>query len=615
MSNGVRPVGEMQTYNDAPKRKLSVGANVSDLTLQNAPEEHKRRKLLTPDPEPSVIKSTSDVPKVVEQKKHAVSARWIRDQVEHQFNVEILLKHKELQLIDQELAKCQVALEQLRRCHLIPYPSAQVDAEAMLRVASGTGPAIKSTHHMPQWAPSFGISEGPYSRHYAKWLIPDTNFDGIQPEMYRESSRANRSIPEGRSTRHSITDTFSPYQKSRTQRGSHSQKLQALSHGYPVEKAKVGPCVLTRNDGQVVKLVCIDCNRENFSSTQGFINHCRIAHKREFKSHEEAATVSGQPYDGAVPVKPVAEDKVVAVQTPVQSIPAGGSFVHPLIKNTPADREAYQSLLSRIDASVALFHQGKLPGVTSIPTSTTATPVKRGLAVKSDKESTMVPSASAPHLSAWLHNSQWSGDLASLVDDVTKEIEEEEFASIAGDSDNEVSSPDVKQNVAEEPAQVMRMPARVNIASAPNRPTSSKGISPRPTHATPFVNTSIAQYERPARLYSNMSDMSERNIDLEMMDGPSATDLSPHTMTSNNAPSLVSDDGEYDDGDDADSAASEGGDVDSVAEIDIEDDSVDKVVPRNVRTGSRGTNSMKKEDKHVTFMSPVKEGKEIVHRN
>jgi len=34
---------------------------------------------------------------------------------------------------------------------------------------------------------------------------------------------------------------------------------------------------------------CRDCQRSNFSSAQGFINHCRIAHQREYSSHDAAA--------------------------------------------------------------------------------------------------------------------------------------------------------------------------------------------------------------------------------------------------------------------------------------------------------------------------------------
>src|SRR3979490_1949161 len=78
-------------------------------------------------------------------------------------------------------------------------------------------------------------------------------------------------------------------------------------------------------------------------------------------------------------------------------------------------------------------------------------------------------------------------------------------------------------------------------------------------------------------------DHHDADGDLDML-GPSLVDLSPNTVASNNAPSLVSDDGEYDEGDDdAESSASgdeeEGSDV---AEIDIEDGEGEKEVPRTV---------------------------------
>jgi len=97
-----------------------------------------------------------------------------------------------------------------------------------------------------------------------------------------------------------------------------------------------------------------------------------------------------------------------------------------------------------------------------------------------------------------------------------------------------------------------------------------------------------------------------------MLDGPSAVDLSPNTVASNNAPSLVSDDGEYDEGDeDAESSMdeSEGEDEGSdVAEINFEDvDGLEKVVPRTALRHRAANGPLRKEDKHVTFVSPVKE--------
>ena len=117
-----------------------------------------------------------------------------KDIIQYQFGLEILIKHNELRLINQELAKCQVALEQLRRCHLIPYPVQCPTPSQMLEISSGKGPALQSTpgQSVPKWAPPFGVVEGPYARHYAKWLIPDPMFDGIQPLQHRaEIGRAH----------------------------------------------------------------------------------------------------------------------------------------------------------------------------------------------------------------------------------------------------------------------------------------------------------------------------------------------------------------------------------------------------------------------------------------
>jgi len=93
-------------------------------------------------------------------------------------------------------------------------------------------------------------------------------------------------------------------------------------------------------------------------------------------------------------------------------------------------------------------------------------------------------------------------------------------------------------------------------------------------------------------------------------------DLSPNTVASNNAPSLVSDDGEYDDSDDG--SASDTSDaldtesVSDVAEINIEDD-VQDVTARQMThcrpPNSSSVNLKKEEPRHVTFVSPITNNK------
>jgi ADA HAT complex component 1 len=628
MANVSRPFVEILS-SGAPKRKRagSEEALGSEITTVGT-HEAKRWKPNALNHSSPKMESKEEAP--VAEKKANVDSRHVREVIESQFSLEILLKHDELRLINQELAKCQAALEQLRRCHLIPYPVTQGTPEAMLNVSNGTGPAVRHGDTVPQWAAPYGVTDGPYSRHYAKWLIPDPAFDGPQAGWYPnyDGSRAGKTIPEGRATRHSFAEGSSTASKARSQRGSAGQKLHALSNGYPLAKEKAGPCVLKRaEDGQMVKLVCNDCQRENFSSTQGFINHCRIAHRKEYKSHEEAAIACGQPIEldegGAV----VGEDRGATAAT---------GLVHPLIRTAPTDREAYVSLLSRIDTSLALFEKGELPGVTSIPGRPDSTPMRRtGLnSTPGATPQTFVPSPETPYLSNFMRNRGFGGNLPEIVGEAKKQVDLEELSSHGEESEEGESLPQPgpgRFDGTDSPLPPMRMPARTAMSPAPSgRPGSSKGVdaknarkqgvSPRMSFATPVLDTTAtANHNRPTMNLANdhrdAFHHHDTDGDLDMM-GPSLVDLSPNTVTSNNAPSLVSDDGEYDDGDDdAESACSEDEDEGSdVAEIDIEDGEVEKVVPRTVvrnRSGSGGDGMrLRKEDKHVTFVSPVKETKD-----
>lgn len=472
-------------------------------------------------------------------------------------------------------------------------------------------------------APPYGVADGPYTRHYAKWLIPDPAFDGVQVDWLRSSGYpAGKTVPEGRTTRNSFADGGLSAGKSRSQRGSAGQKLHALSSGYPPVKEKAGPCVLKRSDGQMVKLVCLDCQRENFSSTQGFINHCRIAHRRDFKSHEEAAVASGQPIELDEVGGIVGEEK--------QPQPVATGLVHPLIRSAPADREAYVALLSRIDASMNLYRQGKLPGVTSIPTAPDSPPPpassKPAVPIKSNQN--FVPSPETPHLSNLMRSRGFDGDLGEIVGEAKKHFDLDEISSNDGESESESPSrehPAYLDGTSDAPP--MRVPARANVSPGPyGRPGSSKGAdhakhahtapamtngASRISTSVPVIDTAAANHDTLRATDGDVHEFSVHDVpenDIEMMDVPSMVDLSPNTIASNNAPSLVSDDSEYEDDGDAESTSSANQDEDSdVAEIDIEDgDGVDKVVSRSVLRHRAGAG--RKEDKHVTFVSPMKEG-------
>ncbi|KAK0614999.1 hypothetical protein B0T17DRAFT_498506 [Bombardia bombarda] len=534
-----------------------------------------------------------------------------KDVIQYQFGLEILLKHDELRLINQELAKCQVALEQLRRCHLMPYPVQCPMPGQMLDISSGKGAALQSApgQAVPKWAPPFGVVEGPYARHYAKWLIPDPVFDGIQPETrgVAEGARAKSGVAEGRTTRNSMPDATTSFGRPRPARGQAGQKLHALSSGYPQPKDKQAPCVLKRSDGLTVKLVCIDCHRWDFSSTQGFINHCRIAHRRDFKSHEEAAVHCGHPIDVDENGGTAAAGGggggggggAVAADEPKPCPAPGSVLVHPWARNEAiSDQQAYKALRSRISASLALYRAGKLPHAKCIPRARSAS---------------LVGSSDVPYLTQLMQKKKIGGNLKTQVTDAKTKMDwdvllpgedcDDTDQPSTTDGSASPSKPTTPSSTARTLA-VMRVPTRSDIPPPP--PTTSASV-PRPSSSKSHVQPQLG------RLDSSTETTTPEIPETPMYDDEMDVELSPNTITSNNAPSLVSDDGEYDDSDDG--SASDTSDemdaesVSDIAEINIDDD-VQDVTPRPIHhcrapTAATAVKLKKDENRHVTFVTPL----------
>lgn len=609
MADAKRPVVEIVSANPAKRKRDSVEV-ISPVAQEKSDiHEAKRSKSSTPSQDRLLAPEVNIEHEASVKIQPAVDPSRVREAIESQLSLEILLKHSELRLINQEIAKCQTALDQLRRCHLIPYPISKGNPESMMGLVDGTGPALAQGTNVPRWAPSYGVADGPYTRHYAKWLIPDPRFDGVQVDWPRGlgESRAGKTVPEGRSTRHSIAEG-APASKGRAHRGSGSQKLQALSSGYAQPKDKAGPCILRRmKDGEMVKLVCPTCNRHDFSSTQGFINHCRIAHHLDYKSHEEAAINCGQVIEIDEVGGIVGEEKTPVVVS---------GLVHPLVRSAPISKDAYSAVMSRIQASMDMFKAGD-PRVPSIPTSAAPPPAKT---ISSNSNPNFVASSSTPFLSSLMGKRGFDMDFDQIVGDARTKVDfDEEYESEDTESQSTpTQSTPTKQRPSALEASAytppMRVPARAGVSPAPNgRPLSSKGlsgISPRLAHATPVINTAAANsHPRPSRLMSSPINSSftqhpEPDMDTEMLDGPSITYLSPNTVASNKPPSLVSDDGDFES--EGESEREEDDDSD-VAEIEVEDDG--GLVKRT--GGGEGLRIRKEEkkerDKGVTFVSPVKE--------
>lgn len=433
--------------------------------------------------------------------------------VEAQIDLEIMTKHNELRLIEQELAKCQVALEQLRRCSLIPFPGAESLCED-LSLGAGASLQPPSGYTSPQYAAPWGVTDGPYTRHYAKWLISDAKFDPVLERDLVQQSHGYFGVGEGRTTRGSFGD-FGSANRGRTSRTSTGMlKIPPLGES-PAPAPKVDPLLHKRStDGQWVRLYCHLCQHSNFSNTQGFLNHCRIKHSMVYKSHDQAAIACGIPVDINENGNPVAATEPVSTPAATPSVsfpvPAIPGVVHPLAAQATPQAQAKE--IHR-DPSSASRDELKMVSPASLQKS-----------------------SPAPYLAAYLQNSGFTGDLKSLIDTAKSKVDTDAMET----SDDDADASALPTPITTSAPQLARLPL--------NGPSATPG-SKAPL-ARPGSKKSNAQSH--ARLPLSFPSPPKSEGDHDMLELPS--DLSPNTVESN--PGLVSDHDDDDD-EDADDAHSQ----------------------------------------------------------
>ncbi|RAL09343.1 uncharacterized protein BO97DRAFT_437029 [Aspergillus homomorphus CBS 101889] len=521
-----------------------------------------------PHPLSTVASAPPAVPKDTGSRKLDVDA--LRETLEAQLSLEVLLKHNELRLIDQEIAKCQVALEQIRRCAEIPYPGSNVAGYSQ-SVSNGTGMAIWAPENgpVPLSPAPWGTTDGPYTRHYARWLIPDPRFDGgeVEPATPMTGGLASP-WTEGRSTRGSCGDLGYVAGKTRPQRGT-GGRLQSLPNGYPPPKEKPGPMLIRRkSDNLLVKLVCLDCRRDNFSSTQGFINHCRIAHSRNYASHEAAAVESGEPVE-------VDEAGAIIGGKNEPSTPATTGFIHPLIRSAHVIEPLPKTAATLVsDANVT-------PRKRSSPSRQAPSGAVTPTTLATASDASFMASPATPHLSNLMKLRGVAVDLEQLVGDAKTVVDLNDYSDDdEGESDAGPVQPSAEMSQDQTPLGVRagRQPMRTTASqAATRRPGSRKGLDSldhRPPPLQTSTPTRATPYQSPYPSMSCLPPDSQTGILRELEGTEQASNLSPNTAESNQAPSLVSDDDDYGEGSDSDPgpSSSEAGDHDEdLGHIDVED--------------------------------------------
>ncbi|KAL9629139.1 MAG: hypothetical protein Q9204_005449 [Flavoplaca sp. TL-2023a] len=482
------------------------------------------------------------------------SIAQLQETIERQLSLKVMLKHRELRLIDQEIGKCQVALEQLRRCHVIPYPAMSSSWEEMQAVASGIG---RTQSNSAESAPPWVVTDGPYTRHYRHWLIPDTAFGDQVSEQLPVPQPSRTGLD--RSVRASTAGKSSLVNQSRSQRGQGSARLKALPHGYPEAKEDKGPMIIKRlSDGKMVKLRCPVCARLNFNSVQGFINHCRIAHSRNFQSHEAAAIACGEEVELDQAGRIIGEPDTASAPT--------AGLVHPLITakipkfEPPTVVADYTSKTpATADTKKQLPYWSPAAAIASTETLP-QTPVADNSASSASTSTPFHPSPLTPYLSHLVSKRGGGIDLEEEVNlamtkyDVDADVLSDDDAeeNDAGLEDAEVPRsslgpvnhstrgvvrPDHPPSRAVmAPVQFERSASVKPVKPESRRPKDLANLTSRLTHSAPMERLSPV---------SHTSGMMPLNHSGRLHDGAASPNLSPNTAESHQAPSLISDDDDF----------------------------------------------------------------------
>ncbi|KAI5963964.1 hypothetical protein CANMA_003561 [Candida margitis] len=190
---------------------------------------------------------------VIRKKLETLPHDQLKKLINDQLDLEIRLKHKELNMANNELSKTESQMLILRKFLDIPSNDTSNTNNLTVKYYDLLSRSLNATYEKFKEIPTTGLESASLS-----------NTDLLNP-------------PSGHSYRtRSTTSSLRPPSTTSVPRN--------LNLG----------CLYRRSDGVVVRLTCPDCQRNNFSSAQGFLNHSRIAHSKEYTSQDTAAIKCGE---------------------------------------------------------------------------------------------------------------------------------------------------------------------------------------------------------------------------------------------------------------------------------------------------------------------------------
>lgn len=232
----------------------------------------------------------------------------VTSRIKNEIDLEVLLKHKELEMIEKERAKI---IEQMKKVENAVKSEGDVNLRHHPHHPSLGGLSITIPNRMAnqslEGVKSYN-NRGEAVALHTRSMSSDGSFQLLyqptHPHPHPHPHLAPASHPFPNNPAFAFTSsTFNPSSPSLSNNASESFPGPAhasapTSHYRTRSSTSMSSgCLYQRSDGKIVKITCPNCQRSNFLSIQGFLNHCRIAHSKEYMSQEAAALECGEEVD------------------------------------------------------------------------------------------------------------------------------------------------------------------------------------------------------------------------------------------------------------------------------------------------------------------------------
>ncbi|EAZ63188.2 NUF1 protein (Spindle poly body spacer protein SPC110) [Scheffersomyces stipitis CBS 6054] len=231
---------------------------------ENQKPQEQQSKL---DREETIIRRLRDIP-----------LDKLKEILTNQLDLEIRLKHHELKLSEAELSKIESQMIVLRKFFEIPN-EVKIEGE----------PSEFTLKYFDILNKSLNVTYNDLKKQQSLVNVDSTAFGLFKPDYMGDKSDVFSGDLASGGHSYRTRSTTSSLRPTQTYTGA-----SAPGNYSSVKFNQNLGCLYRRTDGIIVKLTCPDCQRSNFSSAQGFLNHSRIAHSKEYTSQDAAALKCGE---------------------------------------------------------------------------------------------------------------------------------------------------------------------------------------------------------------------------------------------------------------------------------------------------------------------------------